>query len=380
MACVAFLLNEDGSADGALRFTMRKADCLDEVWYRAPCPFRSHPDTLATVMSCLCGSAYDEMSFDFPISEHCRNAIERKCRALVTAAGTTSPRVSGPNVGLSFSGGYDSLAAWLMSPEYFTRIAMDWGGRFSRERRFFETLNPIIVSTNARELKVDKIDWRFMGTGTVLLSDFLDLGEIAFGTIFEGSLSYIRSSGPRKSPPLNWESAGLKDCTPTRGLNQVGTAMMIAEFAPDLIRGSLESLSEPGTEKYFRKQLLADCAVERKTGMKPDFSNYAYPKKKTPIGTTYAFDILSVFFVKRYGRDIVSRWASDLDKLPPSTLESIDEEIFFKYNPWFEEQIAPGMRDQAFSRMRKAGIGIYEGADWDSYEKLRDLLVTLHDI
>lgn len=351
-----------------------------KIWYSIPSGFFAHNDSVATALTALCNKKFDEIYFNFPVSEKCRLAIERRNACKVTAPGTIDARVPGERCGLAFSGGFDSLAAWLLSPDDYIRVGMDWLTGFERERDWLQKMQPeALIQTNVRELGYNRIDNRFMGSGVALYADYLGLGELAFGTIMEGGPHQLRVTTPQTHPP-QWLAAGVVDATPTRGVNQVSTGVIIAHFRPDLLEGSLASLARPGQEKYLRKSLILGCAMNRVHGTPIDTSKYVIPRVKTRYGKSYAFDFITLFFMKKFGREFVSRWADGLDHVTDDDLAAIDEEFFHKRNPLFDGQMSPRFRDRAIARMTEAGIGVYEGKDWDTLDRVRDILAPFHPV
>lgn len=72
---------------------------------------------------------------------------------------------------LLFSGGVDSLAADLLAPNYFLKVAVNWNGRFDPEKQCFSTFeNTSIVSTNLRDIRDSNLDWMFMASPAFLLN------------------------------------------------------------------------------------------------------------------------------------------------------------------------------------------------------------------
>jgi cyanophycin synthetase len=369
----------EGYPDGLFRCTA-ESELKYDLWYSVPDDFHAHNDSVATALSALCNRKYKIINYNFPISIQCKEAIEKRNSCAVNTPGVVEPRIPGRRCGLGFSGGYDSLAAWLLAQDFYVRVGVDWLGNFKRESDWFLTLAPdMIIRTNVRELGFNRIDNRFMGSGIALYADYLDLGEIAFGTITEAGPRQLRVTTPQ-SRPAEWLGAALTDATPTRGLNQICTGLMITRFAPELFEGSLASLASPGSEKYLRKQLIRDCALSKNNGFEFDFNSYVIPRNKIIFGESYAFDYITLYFLKKFGSEFVSRWADGLDKIEPQKLASVDEEFFYKNNPLFEPQISDAIRPAAISRMREAGIGAFTERDWRTLDVVRDILSPYHPV
>ncbi|MCL2082980.1 MAG: hypothetical protein FWH04_07080 [Oscillospiraceae bacterium] len=161
---------------------------MDDLYFRFSSAFVPRNDLIAIALSTLCGQAYDRIHIDLVLSAETIMQLGEFTSAEITCAGTdTQPpkKTGGENIALSFSGGFDSLAALCVMPDETKLISLDFGHWFKRETDFFEKFDTNIVSTNFRVLKYDKASWTFMGVAAILYSDYLGIGHHAFGTIFE---------------------------------------------------------------------------------------------------------------------------------------------------------------------------------------------------
>jgi hypothetical protein len=364
---------------GFLRFQMTSLEGADGIYFTVPDDFHAHPDCMAACLATLCGTRYSAIHFDFALSDRCSAAIAERTAAHVTARERCEPRQTGSLIALNFSGGFDSLAALHLAPDAVRTVAVDFGKHFTRERKFFETLNPDrICATDFREKGYDRHDWLFMGAVSLLFADYLDLDSIAFGTIFEATTyNYrLKPAGPVRIPLL--ESLGLHDATYTRGLTEFATAMIVDAYSPELIEPSIRSLASEGTEKSLRKRLLVDAVRHRNGGPAPDFDRYVYPRNKSVFGKSYAIDFLGLIFTKLYGSQAVSRW---IDGLPPDIdhkLACIDVEWVFRLNPHFHAQMPDRLRESILARLSGAGVHDFREQDWAGYLEIRRKLAESH--
>jgi len=366
-------------SDGFLRFRLACFETADEIGFEVPDDFHAHPDCMAACLATLCGTKYRAIHFDFAVSDRCSAAIRERTGAQVRARGRCAPRPAGRSIALNFSGGFDSLAALHLAPEGLRTVAIDFGRKFTRERQFFETLNPdLICATDFREKGFDRNDWLFMGAVSLLFADYLDLAAIAFGTIFEASaLNYRLTPTGASSLPLI-ESIGLHDATFTRGLTEFGTAMIIDAYSPELIEGSIASLADAGSEKSLRKRLLVDVVRHRRDLAAPDFDSYVYPKRKASFGKSYAIDFLGLIFAKLYGRDAVSRWIDGLPIDTDEALAAIGVDWVFRFNPHFTAQMPEPLRQRIEDRLAGAGVHGFRDEDWAGYHAIRERLAGSH--
>jgi hypothetical protein len=251
---------------GRLVAEIRTEKKAEAIYFTTPDNFSTHPDCVASAYATLCGRDFQSIHFAFPISAKCRQIIERVSQASVTSEGNTAQRKSGTRIGLNFSGGFDSLAAYLLAPEKQIRVAVDFKKGFERERAFFSKLAPeIVCETNLREKGYAKAAWQFMGAATFLYADYLDLAGAGYGTIFEAT-TYNYRLAPSKYPIDYRDALDLYDATMTRGLTEFGTALVLTSLAPDLVAQSRASVAPEGSEKSYRKRLLVEAASHHRGG------------------------------------------------------------------------------------------------------------------
>lgn len=376
-----------GFPDNHLRINIRAEDAegpiTREIWFSVPPDFHVHNDSVAATLATFCGTKYDTISLNFPISDHCEAALARHCSAAILKPGAIAPRVPGTEIGLSFSGGFDSLAAHLLAPNTMKLISLDFGMRFKRERTYFETHRPAaICTTNFREEGFWANDWRFMASAAILHADYLNLGTIAFGSILEATpwnFAPARSKKGVAEDPL-YAAAGLVGSSPIRGLTEFGTAMVLDARGSNEIEPSLASLADPGTEKLFRKRLLIDTVRYEAGGPLPPFETYAYPRVKPDFGQSFAVDFLALYFLKLYGYETVGRWMSGLDAPDLAWLSDTDLRFYCRYNPNFITSIPERMRNEVLSGYHECGIYPYDEYDWTAFETVRAFLAQYHQV
>ena len=369
--------SQNGTREGRYLVGIETHESRDEIFFSVPAGFFAHNDSVAAALATLCGKKYKSIKFNFPVSAACSEAVRQRTGANVSAAAKGSERQPGHNIGLNFSGGFDSLASYLLAPEQI-RVAVAFGSWFEREREFVETLKPgIICTTDFRQKGYERNDWIFMFAVSLLFADYLALGAVGLGTIFEATVWNYRFSRAKASIPL-FDAIGLRDATLTRGLTEFGTAQLMLHYAPELIDGSIISLAPAKSEKRLRKRLLIDATRHRAGGPQPDFDRYEYPKDKLTYGESYPVDFLALLFLRLYGPQLVSRWMDGLDKLDLMALDQIDVGWIYRYNPLFYEDIPGELREGVVRRMRSAAIEPFKETDWPHYRALRDVLTKFH--
>lgn len=104
-----------------------------ELWFRWNTDMELHGDQIATAFSTFCLSKYRLINFDFAVSDHAASRIANYSLSSVVAGQQGEEWSLRPRSGtaLSFSGGFDSLAAKFLLPDDADLVSMDFGGRFS---------------------------------------------------------------------------------------------------------------------------------------------------------------------------------------------------------------------------------------------------------
>ena len=363
-----------------LTFHVSEGGRREQVYFTVPSGFHAHNDSVAACLATLAGKRYKLIHFQFPISERCRAEIARRHGAVVTARGYSIPeRMPGENVALSFSGGLDSLGAYQLAPDHLIRIAVAFGGRWAPEERFFTSLSPEVICRTNLRARPDRNDSTFMGAVALLYADFLGIGGIGFGEVFETrAWNYLLK--PKRGRQKGFSAAGVVNATLSRGLTQLGTARLARFYtSEDTVRAAIASSAAPGTEKLFRKRLIVDTVAYLYGGPRPDLDRYVFPNKRLRFGDRFSIDFMTLYFAKLYGLETVSRWMDGLGRIDKDALANADLSWYLKYNPIFLEEIPLHLRDAARQRMTGAGIGSFEESDWEHYRAVRSFLKTIHD-
>lgn len=334
---------------------------------------------MAAALATLCGRKYHAIGFDFPMSDRCRTMIGTATAAAITAPGVVPPRPSGRHLVLNFSGGMDSLAAWLVADRKPRLVSMDFGAPFEREADYFSSFDTLICRTDFRQKGFGLNDWRFMAAGSLLFADMLDAGLIGFGSIFEATPANF--APPRTSKPVPngpFGAIGSQDVSWTRAITEIGTAMIVLTMAPEMAEPSLRSLAAEGTEKYHRKQLLLELAARRLGAAPSKPTGLVRPRVRTQWGKSFAVDFLTLFFVHEYGRDYVSEWADLPEDDEFAELVSSDLGFFAKYNSNLIGSIPEPMRNDVLGAFHRARIYPFNETDFASFARVRGLLARFH--
>ena len=344
-------------------------------------------EAIACVIATFAGTKFDEIHIELPILEEIRKKIESFTKASVVAPVQTCKTLvhtDSNNIILNFSGGSDSLAAIYLIPGNIKLVSIDFDGAFKRERIFFERFHPYILKTNFRQEKLDRNSWTFMGAGALLYADYLEAQYNVFGTIFEATKYHFlpspHSANNNNTPPFSF--IGLKDIRFLNGLTEVGTVMVVSHYAPELINGSLCSLSAPKTEKRYRKETLLDI-ICRKYNYNIHYEKSEAPERKVNFGENLPLDFLSFYIIKNSGIAIANNTVINIPEDVLNLISKLKLDFYERLNcefvcgDTFPNNVT---RSYFLQRVSECGILPYTENDYFEYRMVIDLLDKYHHI
>lgn len=332
-------------------------------------------DVIATALSTLCGSKFDEIYFNLEVCDETLKIIEKFTKSKISSKKLTKKSVNktffnNENIVLSFSGGFDSLAALILAPNNIKLISIDFGDEFKREATFFKKFKPYILKTNIRSLGYTNNSWTFMGIGCILFSEYLQTGYNIFGTVLESSphtsLKTKSFNEIEKTPPFN--AIGIKDIKYIQGLTEIGTTMLVCHYMPDIVNDSLKSLADPGTEKRYRKQLLTQLIIKKfNKKIKIDITQ---PPEVKPIFKYQhvVLRFLILYMMKNTSLEEVNQLYEGITNEMIALVENLSLDFYEKFNPNFLETIPPEYRADFLSKLADAKIYPYNKKDWEELE------------
>ncbi|MGJ8545449.1 MAG: hypothetical protein ACSHWZ_08395 [Sulfitobacter sp.] len=357
----------------------------ETVEFKAPSSIEFGNDLIAHSLSTIAARKYSEIHFDFPVSAECLSRIQDFTLCLPTAASNCEEeqwRRDETGVTLSFSGGFDSLAALAIMPKSTKLVTMDFGGNFERERLSFNHFAPLLVETNIAETSLRAASWSFMGIGAILTAKHTKSRFLTFGGIMDQSPEAFAKPSPlvanKTFPPF--AACGFISAPYVIGITEVGTAKIITQAYPEKALDSLKSLSTPGSEKFIRKSLLLSY-FEQKFGANFGIPTIVYPSKpQYEFGQSMVVDAMASWFVKNFGREIAEKMVSDI---PPEAYEiakNLSLNFFESYNQSFYENFPAALKPELFESLNRYGIHPYSAEDLEDFERLANMLATRRNI
>ena len=275
---------------------------------------------------------------------------------------------------LNFSGGFDSLAAKILLGDYAELVSISF---FDIEYDFFKKFKPHILKTNFRQLGYAENDWTFMGVGSILFSDYLNSKFHLFGTVFEAFHMHATQefSSQKKFIEEPFNFIGITDLKLIQGLTEIGTALVLCNTYPHLVNDSLTSLSQPKTEKRYRKQIITDI-LQKKFDLNIYLEPTEPPMKENRLnwGKYFSVDFLSLYMIKYAGIEETSKI---LKNIPEEAIEfSKNHELTFyeRFDTNFLNNIPNEFKTEITKNLANAKILPY---DQNDFKELHDVNVFL---
>lgn len=351
----------------------------DNVYFKFSENLDINDNLLAIALSTLCGDKYEEIYYDLSIHEDVLNQISTFTKAKVMAkdinnADFLDSKTNDSKIILNFSGGFDSLAAKIILGDLAELVSVSF---FGIEYDFFKKFKPFILDTNFRKLGYDRNHWTFMGVASILYSNFLRAKYHTFGTVLEASSSHVskRSSLKNQFNDFPFKIAGLQDIKIIQSLTEIGTALIVCKSQPYLVNDSLKSLSNPRTEKRYRKELIVR-ALSKRFNLDVYLENTQPPVKgrRKNWGEYYAVDFLALYLIKYVGVEETSNIVNNIPQEAIDFVKPLKLEFYEKFMPDFLNNVPTQFKPDIIKNLAFSGIYPYNQEDYEELYKVLKFL------
>ncbi len=351
---------------------------IENIYYEFNCENNVSNSALACSFIALIMNAYEKIYIDLPLSENLLTFLKNGLKSELTCAGNADKdinidSISRGNVGLLFSGGFDSLAAMnLFIPSKLKLIAMDYGGIFSDERESFSQFKTYNVQTNCRSSYFFKYSSKFyvpaFSVGAILYCEKLGLSYAATGDILEAYHDF-NCSFPNFVFPGSYFA--IRQLRPVFGLTEIGTAIIVKEMTDSsLIERAINSLAKPGTSKRLRKDILLNFV-----GGTCPINEIKIPLK---FGRDYVMDFLFLYIWK-HNRPLGEKMLTSVPDKVYNFILSHNLEFYKKINPKSLRNIPDDTSMNYFlNTLYRCGINIYDADDFKELHQVRELLSSFY--
>lgn len=369
-----------------LRFHVVLDDLDKDLWIRLPDGVeRPDDDLIAGVFATLGGPDLDAIAMELNVTPAIRDAIESFCGCALSVGmrGVGRDWTEGfDGHAISFSGGFDSLAASALLPPGPELVSMDFGGWFQRETEFFIEFSPHVVSSNFRMEGLGRRSWLFMLTGILLLKDHLRLGKYTTGSIFGSSPWNFRRNieASFKAPPL-LRAFGLEPINPTNGVTEVVTTLLTMHHFPGRVQESLKSLAAPGSGKSQRKQMLV-ASLYREGRAALNYVPEVALLEDSPMhwGESLADDLLIPYMLRHSGIDATNALMSGIPAEVYELTQDFSLNFFERYHTGFYMGLGLSHSKHIHNALSDVGVEPYAERDWTEYRAVAELLSKYHSV
>lgn len=353
----------------------------ENLWFEFSESPKLNGDALATALSTLCGKSFESIRFHWPVSPVTSNAISEWTNARVFTDGSSLPPSKSlyliDSSVLNFSGGLDSLASLACLGASTELVSLDFGGRFSRERQFFQKFETRTIRTNLIDTSLRRNSWSFMGLGALLYRNILHGKFVTFGSVLEAGNLQIRTphKGSSTFPPF--KIANFEAANSVAGVSEAGTIAIVAKFYPEKLTESLQSVASPGEEKYVRKIALADL-VTSEFGLHFNPPHLSKPSKvHYSFGDNFAVDLTSLFFLSRNREEAASKLIGPVPPIVKNLAKELTFDFMLKADQNYYSCYPDILHPKLESTFKVAGLDWYSVEDYEEINLLRERLAPL---
>lgn len=367
-----------------IQFDAVTASGRHSLWYKFDRRIDCSTTAIASAASTLCGTSLEKIHFDFEIPPNTAKQIEEFTGAVVNAPLSEtlyhrSPTTTTPI--LSFSGGFDSLAALRLLSDDAHLVSLDFGGWFAREAEFFKRFDTLVVETNVRRTpsQADSFarnHWSFMTAAAILTAEYFGASHHAFGSIL--GIKFALPPHKRYIHPL--EMVGLEYLPVIDGITELGSAKILAQTDPELVADSLRSLAGENDRKRFLKTLLAHHAAKQ---VGTDISVPPLPRSwtsKIHFEDSYTTALTALYFLAQGSGDLIEPLYIEIPKSATEVVKGMSMDFLLKTNWDFYTYLPSEYSPQLAYRMAELGFAPYSERDWEEAKIVRHYLNDIFNI
>lgn len=356
--------------------------------YSVPLDFFITSDTLVALAMACRPKPIETASFSFPISQNAAALLLRDFKITTDSETISENLVFGtiPSDGelpvrqrrfLSFSGGVDSLAARYLIGQDAEYLSIDFGESFKRESDFFTKWQPLVIKTDFRRKPFNEnLDWRFMSSGALLMSDYLGIETVIFGTILEASPVWFntiyRSVFEELKHYQSFALAKVNSGQSVTALSEYGTTKVAHCYGEEILNASIKSAANENTSKKLRKLLLGKIITGEE--ITEDWAKENGPEIIPKSGSSFSGDVLALYFAWKLGTEFTDKYILKMDEEFAQFSRDADMSFFEKYNQFNLSATPTDLKHKLIKVYKKLGIPPYEDDDIAALQRVRNFL------
>lgn len=155
--------------------------------------------------------------------------------------------------------------------------------------------------------------------------------------------------------------------------------MVVTYFTPELVNESLCSLSQPGSEKRYRKQLFAEI-IAKKYNRNVYIEKTEAPKNQIEFGTSFPRDFQVFYIIKNRGLEESQKFVKNIPEEAIKLAEELSLDFYEKYNPNYLTCLPKDIRNEIINKLTMAEILPYNETDWKEFIAIRDYLTKYNTV
>lgn len=374
--------------NGSLAISYKELEFSKLHTYTVPLDFFITSDSLVALAIACRPKPIETASFSFPISQNAATLLLRDFKITTDSETISENLVFGaePSDGelpvrkrrfLSFSGGVDSLAARYLIGQDVDYLSIDFGESFKRESDFFNKWQPLVITTDFRKKPFNEnLDWRFMSSGALLMSDYLGIETVIFGTILEASPVWFntiyRSVFEESKHYQSFALAKVNAGQSVTALSEFGTTKVAHCYGDEILNASIKSAADENTSKKLRKLLLGKIITGEE--ITESWATENGPASIPKSGASFAGDILGLYFAWKLGTEFTEKFILKMDEEFAQFARDADMGFFEKYNPFNLSSTPVDLKHKFIGIFKKVGIPPYEDEDVAALQRVRNFL------
>ncbi|RIK44467.1 MAG: hypothetical protein DCC58_08160, partial [Chloroflexi bacterium] len=328
----------------------------DTIFFSVPPDFHAHNDLVAAALMAAVGRGFSLVRFNFPVSTRCADVLPRYHHAEVISRidPHLEPRQPGRFLGISFSGGLDSVALWTLLRDVaripFKVITAEYDGFHRESVGYASYQRDVSCWTNFRTVLGDR-GRRFDAAIPLLFADYADLYAFATGHQF-ASIPSLWNDPASGDPPeflsqnAVAEAGGLEELHILRCLDTAAVLQFLVATAPDRIERAWIASARPQMSKSVVKALMLAHAFRRTGQPVPAYLQRIrlprFPERRGVASIVH----LRLIWVHRFAGPHIARrvfaLANGTDWTP---LEQLSLEMYWKYIPSLTTLIPEAFRE-----------------------------------
>lgn len=367
-----------------IQFDVVTSSGREKLWYKFGRRLECSTTAIASTMTTLCGTKFSTVHFDFEIPKNTAHRIEEftGARVIAPVSGNLYQREPTSETPiLSFSGGFDSLAALRILNNDAHLVSLDFGGWFEREAEFFKKFDTLVVETNVRrtpsqENSFARNHWSFMTAAAILSAEYFGASHHAFGSIL--GVEFALPPVKRYIHPL--EMVSLKNLPVIDGITELGSAKILAQTDPELVAGSLRSLAGDSDRKRFLKTLLAHQAAELVGNEVPLPPLPQSWDAKIRFTDSYTTALTALYLLARGSGDLIEPLYAEIPESARDIVKDKSLDFLLKANWDFYTYLPKEFAPRISHRLAELDFKPYSEQDWNEAKEVRAYLNSLFQI